>query len=67
MRIDHGLYLATINPLICIHVYNLPPLEDIIGERHASASPNNQPNPPQIFQTPLPVHHSRSKLPPDNL
>ena len=67
MRISRVWYLVTINPLVCIPVYNLLPLEDLVGEIHASASPDAQPNPPQIFQTPLHIHHSRSKLTPENL
>ena len=67
MRISYGLYIATITTLVCIPVYNLPPLEYLIGERHASDSIDGQPNLPQISQTPIHVHHSRSNLPPDNL
>ena len=67
MRISHGLYITTITLLVCIPVYNLPPLEYLMGERHASDSLDGQPNPPQISQTPMHVQHSRSKLSPDNL
>ena len=66
MRISYGFYIATITPLVCIPVYNLPPLYYLIGEIHASDSIDGQPNPPQISQTPMRVHHSRSNLPPDN-
>ena len=67
MRIAHGLYLADITPLVCIPMYNLLPLEIFIYNRRGFASPDAQPNPPQIFQTSLTIHHSGSELTPENL
>ena len=61
MRIANGLYLATTAPLLSIHVYFLPPpLEYFTSERRVSESPDTQPYPPYIFQTPLPVYHYSS-------
>ena len=66
MRVSHGLYLATITSLVCIPLYKLLPLVNFICNRRGFASPDAQYNPPQICQTPLPVHHSRTKLTPRN-
>ena len=50
-----------------IPLYDLPPLGNFICDRCGSDRPGPQHNPPQICQTPLPVYHSRSEFPPDNL
>ena len=62
----HGLYITTISPLVCIPVYDSP-LESIIWDRRGSASLDDQPNSPHIFQTPRFVCHYGSEFPPDNL
>ena len=57
MKSDRGLYLYTITPIVCIHVYPhphlpphpTPPLEGFIGEINIYACTDAQPNPPQIF------------------
>ena len=61
MRSAHGLYLATIAPLVRILVYPPPPplLEDFTGERRGSDIPYAQPDPLHINQTPLPVYNNR--------
>ena len=69
MRSPNDLYLFTINFLMCIYVYDLPPLplEGFTGNIHGSARPDAQSNPPHICQTPLPVYHRSSEFPCENL
>ena len=50
-----------------IPVYDLPPLEYFIFDIRGSSLPGAELNPTQIIQNPLPVYHSRSEFPPDNL
>ena len=38
-------------------------VEGFMGERRVYGCPGDQPNPPQIFQTPQPMYHSSSEPP----
>ena len=67
MRSSYVFYLATISSLVSIHVYE-PPFWDIfIYNKHGYDSPDDQPNPPNIFQTLINVYNSISEPPPGNL
>ena len=51
----HRLYFANIDLLVCILVYDIPPLENFIWGRRVSNNQYDQPDPPHIYQNPLPV------------
>ena len=66
MRIANYLYIDTITPLVRIPVYP-PPIEGFIWDGCGYARLDAQPNYLQIYQTPLPVYHSSSDFPRENL
>ena len=67
MNNDNDLYLATINTLVCIYVYQPPPIEFFIGGGRGFYFLDDEPISTHIYKTSLSMYYYRSDLTRENL